>query len=55
MTKKHKYKLLFKMISDLAFSNRSIGLWDNERFNECKKRIDKINVKFLYISEKKYA
>ena len=50
---KNKYKMLFNMISDLSYSNRSIGLWDNKRFTECKKNIKKININYLYNSEKK--
>ena len=30
MNNKEKCSKLFKMISNLAFSNRSIGLWDNQ-------------------------
>lgn len=49
---KGKYKLLFETISDLSYSNRSIGLWDNQRYNECKKKLKDINANFLYTSEK---
>ena len=52
MNNKEKCSKLFKMISNLAFSNRSIGLWDNQRFSECKKKIDKVNLNYLYLSEK---
>ena len=49
---KNKYKILFNMIFDLAFSNRSIGLWDNQRFIECKKKLSDIDIEYLYKSEK---
>ena len=52
MNEKEKYSQLFKMISDLAFSNRSIGLWDNKRYSECKKKMNKVNLNYLYLSEK---
>lgn len=52
MNSNEKYTLLFKMISNLAFSNRSIGLWDNQRYTECKKKIDKVDLNYLYLSEK---
>lgn len=52
MNNKEKCSKLFKMISNLAFSNRSIGLWDNQRFSECKKKIGKVNLNYLYLSEK---
>lgn len=52
MRDREKYNQLFKMISDLAFSNRSIGLWDNQRFEECKKTKSKISLDYLYKSEK---
>ncbi len=52
MNNKEKCSKLFKMISNLAFSNRSIGLWDNQRFSECKKKIDDVNLNYLYLSEK---
>lgn len=53
MNNKEKYTQLFKMISNLAYSNRSIGLWDNQRYTECKKKISKVNLNYLYLSEKK--
>ena len=49
---KNKYKILFNKIFDLAFSNRSIGLWDNQRFIECKKKVSDIDIEYLYKSEK---
>ena len=49
---KNQFNDLFNMIFDLAFSNRSIGLWDNKRFTECKKDLHDIDLSYLYESEK---
>ena len=46
------YKYLFNAICSLSYSNRSIGLWDNNRFKECQKGLKKISLDFLYSSEK---
>ena len=52
MNNRKKYNQLFEMISILYFSNRSIGLWDNQRYKECKKNKNKVSIDYLYKSEK---
>lgn len=44
---------IVKNISLLAKSNRLTGVWDNIRFQECKKKINSTDMDLVYLSEKK--
>ena len=48
--KKNIVKIV-KNISFLTRSNRLTGIWDNIRFQECKKKINDVNHKLIYQSE----
>ncbi len=39
-------------ICDLSKVNRLTGIWDNRRFQECKKEVDSVDHKFIYKTEK---
>lgn len=36
----------------LSQANRLTGIWDNRRFQECKKPYEQVDTKFLYLTEK---
>ena len=42
-----------KLIINLTIANRLTGIYDNLRNEECKKEIDKVDHKFIYMTEKK--
>jgi len=50
---KKNLKNIVRNISLLAKSNRLTGIWDNIRFQECKKTFNSTNMKLVYLSEKK--
>ncbi len=39
-------------ICQLSKANRLTGIWDNRRFQECKKEFEKVNAPYLYKTEK---
>tara|TARA_Y100000768_G_C23823468_1_gene607717 strand:+ start:527 stop:754 length:228 start_codon:yes stop_codon:yes gene_type:complete len=50
---KKNLKNIVRNISLLAKSNRLTGIWDNIRFQECKKEFNSTNLELVYLSEKK--
>ena len=43
---------LVNAICELAKVNRITGIWDNKRFQECKKPFDEVDCAYLYKTEK---
>ena len=41
------------LIINLTVANRLTGIYDNLRNEECKKEIDQVDHKFIYMTEKK--
>ncbi len=39
-------------VSELSRVNRLTGIWDNRRFQECKKPLEQVDTAYLYLSEK---
>ena len=39
-------------IAELNIANRLTGIWDNRRFNHCKKPVEKTSHEFIYLTEK---
>jgi len=39
-------------IAELAKVNRLTGIWDNRRFQECKKPLSEVDIELVYKSEK---
>jgi hypothetical protein len=50
--KKNQFKKLVKAIAKLSAANRLTGIWDNRRYQECKKEFKQTNSQYIYISEK---
>lgn len=49
---RNNLKKIVKNISFLSKSNRLTGIWDNIRFQECKKKYIDADIKLVYSSEK---
>lgn len=53
--KEHLNELIENFIDtfcELSKVNKLTGIWDNKRFQECKKPIESANLKFVYQTEK---
>lgn len=39
-------------VCELSRANRTTGIWDNRRFQECKKPFEQVDARYLYKTEK---
>ncbi len=39
-------------VCELSKANRTTGIWDNRRFQECKKPFEQVDARYLYKTEK---
>ena len=54
MSQEKNIDLFIDALCDLSKVNRLTGIWDNRRFQECKKDLDDVDHDFIYKTEKRY-
>ena len=52
MNKKEVIKKFVDAICELSKANRLTGIWDNRRFQECKKDLKDVDLTYVYKTEK---
>ncbi len=52
MSQEKNIDLFIDALCDLSKVNRLTGIWDNRRFQECKKDLDDVDHDFIYKTEK---
>lgn len=52
MSKEKNIKEFIKAVCNLSKVNRLTGIWDNRRFQECKKDFPEVDNKYIYKTEK---